>query len=120
MRGKILFITGLAAGYALGTRAGRKRYEQIKAAAQSVWQTTPVQHSVESAKDFAKRYVGDIGEVALDAVKRLVRIAGTAARRTGDVADATVADVATTVDAIAHEVDRAQQPKPKTRSTKAL
>lgn len=33
MRGKILFATGIAVGYVLGTRAGRERYEQIKKAA---------------------------------------------------------------------------------------
>ena len=38
MRGKFLFIVGLAIGYVFGTRAGRKRYEQIKAAAQNIWE----------------------------------------------------------------------------------
>ena len=31
MRGKILFVFGLAVGYVLGTRASRERYEHIKA-----------------------------------------------------------------------------------------
>lgn len=104
MRGKILFITGLAAGYVLGTRAGRKRYEQIKSAAKSVWHTAPVQQSVDSAKGFAKNYVGDVGEIALEAVKRLIRIAGSAARRTGDVADETLGEVAETVTDVAEDV----------------
>ena len=33
MRGKIGIVVGLAAGYVLGSRAGRERYEQIKAGA---------------------------------------------------------------------------------------
>lgn len=41
MKGKILFIAGLGVGYVLGTRAGRERYEQIKAAAARVSGTRP-------------------------------------------------------------------------------
>ena len=33
MRGKAGLVIGLAIGYVLGTRAGRERYEQIKAQA---------------------------------------------------------------------------------------
>lgn len=36
MRGKVGLVIGLAAGYVLGTRAGRERYEQIKAQAEKV------------------------------------------------------------------------------------
>ncbi|WP_460772911.1 hypothetical protein [Microbacterium sp. GXF7504] len=46
MRGKAGLIIGLAAGYVLGTRAGRERYEQIKGAAQKVWNLDPVQQQV--------------------------------------------------------------------------
>ena len=116
MRGKILFITGLAAGYVLGTRAGRKRYEQIKAAAQSVWHTAPVQHSLDSARDFARGSVGDVGEIALDALKRLIRIAGSAAKRTGDVADDVVGDVAETLDGAARDAARAEAAPSGTRA----
>ena len=116
MRGKILFITGLAAGYVLGTRAGRKRYEQIKTAAQSLWQTTPVQHSLDSARDFARDRVGDVGEIALDALKRLIRIASTAAKRTGDVAEDVVGDVAETLGSAARDAKAADS----SASSKAL
>ena len=33
MRGKLLFLGGLAAGFVLGTRAGREKYEEIVQAA---------------------------------------------------------------------------------------
>lgn len=46
MKGKIAFVLGAAVGYVLGTRAGRERYEQIKAGAQKVWETEPVQKGV--------------------------------------------------------------------------
>jgi hypothetical protein len=54
MRGKVGLVIGLAAGYVLGTRAGRERYEQIKAQAAKVWNLDPVQEQVGKVKDFAK------------------------------------------------------------------
>ena len=68
MRGKFLFIVGLAIGYVFGTRAGRKRYEQIKSAAQNIWESEPVQWSVKQAQDA----VGDVAEEAMTAAKRVI------------------------------------------------
>ena len=102
MRGKFLFGTGLIIGYIFGTRAGRKRYEQMKSLAQSVWNTAPVQHSVDSAKDFALTYTGDVAEAALDAVKKLVRIATNGARRAERVADDVVAESVEVVTEASH------------------
>ena len=53
MRGKVGLVIGLAAGYVLGTRAGRERYEQIKDQAEKLWNLDPVQKQVDRAKDFA-------------------------------------------------------------------
>ena len=36
MRSKTTFLAGLAAGYVLGTRAGRERYDQMVAAAKRI------------------------------------------------------------------------------------
>lgn len=54
MKGKIGIVVGLAAGYVLGSRAGRERYEQIKAGYLKLWNTAPVQKQVEKAKDLGK------------------------------------------------------------------
>ena len=54
MRGKAGLVIGLAIGYVLGTRAGRERYEQIKAQWLKVWNLDPVQEQVGKVKDFAK------------------------------------------------------------------
>jgi hypothetical protein len=43
MRYKATFLTGLAAGYVLGSRAGRTRYEQISRLATSLWNRPMVQ-----------------------------------------------------------------------------
>jgi uncharacterized membrane-anchored protein YhcB (DUF1043 family) len=54
MKGKIGLIIGLAAGYVLGTRAGRERYEQIKTEVDKLWNLDQVQDQVDRVKDFAK------------------------------------------------------------------
>ena len=40
----------LGAGYVLGTRAGRDRYEQIKGIAGKIWESTPLQKGRETAQ----------------------------------------------------------------------
>jgi hypothetical protein len=72
MRGKILFVVGLGVGYVLGARAGRERYEQIRKAAENVWNTPAVQQGVGTVKDFATARVGDLSETVLDGVKSFI------------------------------------------------
>ncbi len=71
---KVSFLLGAAAGYVLGARAGRKRYEQIRSGAAQVWQSQPVQKQVATAKHAAKTKAAP---AALDAVS-------TAAAATGE------------------------------------
>lgn len=75
MKGKILFVAGAAVGYVLGTRAGRKRYEQIKGAAESVWNTPAVQQGVDQVKGFALARVGTVSDAFFDNAKKLVNAA---------------------------------------------
>ena len=78
MKGKILFVVGLGVGYVLGARAGRERYEQIRQAAQNVWNQPTVQEGVETVKGFALARVGDVTDTVLDGAKKLVRnVSGT-------------------------------------------
>ncbi|WP_022889638.1 hypothetical protein [Agromyces italicus] len=89
MKGKVLFVVGLGVGYVLGTRAGRERYEQIKRAAEGVWNTPAVQQGVDTVKGFAADKVGDLSDTVLDGVKSFI---GNATRGSGatkrDVSDA--------------------------------
>ncbi|MCU1443131.1 MAG: Scorpion antimicrobial peptide [Cryobacterium sp.] len=71
MRGKLLFITGGLVGYVLGARAGRKRYDQIAAAATDLWNAEPVQRRVSEVRDFALDAVGDAPAKLIDAGKKL-------------------------------------------------
>jgi hypothetical protein len=72
MKGKLLFVAGLGVGYILGARAGRKRYEQIAAAAHKVWDTPGIQKQVHQVQDFAAETVGDIPGQLIDASKKAV------------------------------------------------
>lgn len=76
MRGKIIFVAGLATGYVLGTRAGRERYEQIKAGAEKVWNTPAVQSGVEKVQEFAGSRVdavkADLSDKARGALAALI------------------------------------------------
>jgi hypothetical protein len=71
MRGKILLVVGLAAGYVLGARAGRERYEDIKRAAGKLWNDPRVQHQVRNAGDFAKDKAPDVVEFLADGAKKV-------------------------------------------------
>ncbi|MGN6428814.1 hypothetical protein [uncultured Leifsonia sp.] len=72
MRGKLLFVAGAAVGYVLGARAGRKRYEQIKAAATKVWESPGVQKQVHAVEDFVADKVGEVPEAVFVTVKKFV------------------------------------------------
>jgi hypothetical protein len=72
MRGKILFVTGAAVGYVLGTRAGRKRYDQMKSAALKVWESPGVQKQVNAVEDFVAEKIGEAPEALYITIKKAV------------------------------------------------
>jgi len=53
MKGKAALVVGAAVGYVLGSKAGRERYDQLKAQAESLWTDPKVQEKVSQAKDSA-------------------------------------------------------------------
>ncbi|MCA2216897.1 hypothetical protein [Jidongwangia harbinensis] len=55
MRGKLMFISGLAAGFVLGSRAGREKYEEIAANARKVWEHPTVQEAAGVAQQQANK-----------------------------------------------------------------
>ena len=64
---KLLLIGAAAAGYVLGTKAGRERYEQIKRQSAKVWNSEPVQHGVHEAEGVAKHAASAAGTKVADA-----------------------------------------------------
>lgn len=72
MKGKILLVVGLGVGYVLGTRAGRERYEELKAAVQKFWNDPRVQRRVDDAEDFVKDKAPEVAEFLADGAKKVV------------------------------------------------
>ena len=66
---KISLIAAGAAGYVLGTRAGRERYHQIVDQAQRVWTNPKVQKATQDAQDLARERVPVVGEKLAGALK---------------------------------------------------
>ena len=64
---KLLLIGAAAAGYVLGTKAGRERYEQIKRQSSKMWNSEPVQHGVHEAEGVAKHAASAAGTRVADA-----------------------------------------------------
>jgi hypothetical protein len=62
MRGKILFLAGLGAGYVFGTKAGREKYDQITRAAGSFWNDPRVQTRVDQVEGFVKEKAPEVAE----------------------------------------------------------
>jgi hypothetical protein len=66
---KVAFLAGAAVGYVLGTKAGRRRYEQLKGGAAHLWASDPVQSGVasvrETIKEQAPAVTSRISEVAM-------------------------------------------------------
>lgn len=80
MKGKILFGVGLGVGYVLGTRAGRERYEQMKATAQKFFNDPRLRERVDEAQDFVKEKAPDVAEFLADGAKTVVsKVSGTKA-----------------------------------------
>lgn len=59
MRGKLLFLGGLAAGFVLGARAGREKYEELKATALKIKESPTVQEAAGVVQEQATRLYSD-------------------------------------------------------------
>lgn len=58
---KLTLLVAAAAGYVLGSRAGRERYEQIKQQTTKAWNNPKVQDTVEEVQTHAKQAGADLG-----------------------------------------------------------
>lgn len=59
---KLVILAAGAAGYVLGAKAGRKRYDQIATSAQRFWSDPRVQHAAGDAKDKARQKAPEVRE----------------------------------------------------------
>lgn len=85
--GKLSFLAGVAAGYVLGAKAGRQRYEQIRRTSEKVWNSQPVQKQVASAKEAARTKAAP---VVADLVADAARATGERLRQTRTVGSETI------------------------------
>jgi len=74
MKGKIGLVVGLGAGYVLGSRAGRQRYEQIKRQWLKVWHLDPVQDQVARVQDLAKAGAAAVPGVVWNGAMKVARV----------------------------------------------
>lgn len=72
MKGKILLVVGLGIGYVLGTRAGREKYDQMKATLDKFWNDPRVQKQVDNAQEFVKDKAPEVAEFVADGAKKVV------------------------------------------------
>ncbi|GAA4806201.1 YtxH domain-containing protein [Streptomyces ziwulingensis] len=68
MRYRLTFVVGLAAGYVLGSKAGRERYEQLKKSARRVSQNPAVRNTAETAGQQGRRFADKAYHVVSDKV----------------------------------------------------
>jgi len=73
MKGKILLVVGLGIGYVLGTRAGREKYEKIKATAIKLWNDPHIAEQRHNAEGFVKDKAPDVAEFLADGAKKVVK-----------------------------------------------
>lgn len=81
MKGKLLLLSGAAAGYVLGTRAGRQRYDQIRARVDAIWRDPKVQQKVTDAQETVKEKAPEIQHKMADAASTVADKARSTVRR---------------------------------------
>ncbi len=96
MRSKFLFLVGLAAGYVLGARAGRERYEQLRSLARGFWEDPRVRKARSEAEAYARQQAPVIRAKAESVAKAAPGAIADGAKATAGAAKA-VADRATSV-----------------------
>ena len=87
---KLSFLAGAVAGYVLGARAGKARYEQIKTGATKVWSNPQVQSQVGKATETVKTTVAPavtdkLGDAVKSAASTMKEKAGDAKDKASDV-----------------------------------
>src|SRR3712207_4177219 len=66
MRGKLMFLAGLGAGFVLGTRAGREKYEELVQAARKVRENPTVQEAAGVVQEQANKLMAGTKDTLTD------------------------------------------------------
>ncbi|MDQ0661661.1 hypothetical protein QFZ35_000159 [Arthrobacter ulcerisalmonis] len=70
MKNKLIFVSGVAVGYVLGTRAGRDSYEKLKLKVRGFWESQTVQDKVSGAAQTLETNAPGVREQASQALKK--------------------------------------------------
>jgi hypothetical protein len=62
MKGKVTFMAGFGAGYVLGARSGRERYDQIMKKLEELWRDPRVQQKTHQAERVAQDKAQQAGQ----------------------------------------------------------
>ena len=81
MKAKLLFGTGMAAGYVLGSRSGRAAYEKLKSRAAALWESKPVQEKVAAATEAVKEKAPELPGQLTEAARRAGTVIGSTVHR---------------------------------------
>src|SRR5262245_45158869 len=66
MRGKLMFLAGLGAGFVLGSRAGREKYDELVQAARKVRENPTVQEAAGVVQEQANKIVSGTKDTVAD------------------------------------------------------
>lgn len=92
MAGRLLILgAAFGAGYVLGAKAGRGRYEQIRSRADRIWSDPHTQRAVSDTKEFVDDAAPVVKEKASKAAKAAGDTVEDAARTVGAKAQQTAA-----------------------------
>lgn len=70
---KLLAIITFFAGYILGSKAGKERYEQIKKYSNKIYKTPVVEKTVKNVSTKAETFVKKQGEKVTDKVAEIIK-----------------------------------------------
>lgn len=76
MKGKILLVAGLGVGYVLGARAGREKFDQLKASFDKFWNDPRVQKQVQTAEGYVKDKAPEVAGFVSDQTKKVAAQVG--------------------------------------------
>ena len=76
MRGRLALLTGFAAGYVLGAKAGQERYEEIRSQFNKLMGTEPAQQLQAEVRQAASRASSVIEEKAADGISKVSELVG--------------------------------------------
>ena len=104
MKRKLLFLTGLAIGYVVGARAGREKYDKLRAATERYWRDPRVTKVRSDVESYARTQAPIIRDRAGAAAKAAPGAIAGAAKDVADKTSTTAKDVAGKTTATAKSV----------------